>query len=162
MRFTTGEAALEGHPYPLGPLELQLEVDSAEGRSVSSLAVVIRDVGGTNLVNADIAAAEQVLRLEAGRNVVSLRIDALYLNPGEYTVDLWIGDGGPSGLDYVESAFQLLVLDPRPAGIGPSLVVTGLVPCALRASVASGSMRDDERARPKRASSDVDPRGAGR
>jgi len=162
VRFTTGEPALDGHPYPLGPLELQLEIDAAEGRSVSSLAVVIRDVGGTNLVNADIAAAEQTLRLEAGRNVVTLRIDSLYLNPGEYTVDLWVGDGGPTGLDYVESAFQLLVLDPRPAGTGPSLVVTGLVPCALRASVASGSMREGVRESSTAGSGGVDPRGAGR
>jgi ABC-type polysaccharide/polyol phosphate transport system ATPase subunit len=146
VRFTTGESTLQGHPYPLGPLELQLEIDAEQARSASSLAVVIRDVGGTNLVNADIAAAEQVLRLEQGPNVVSLRIDSLYLNPGEYTVDLWLGDGGASGVDYVESAFQLLVLDPRPAGTGPSLVVTGLVPCALSASARAGSLRDDGRA----------------
>ena len=151
VRFTTGESAMDGHPYPLGPLELQLEIDAVGGRTASSLAVVIRDVGGTNLVNADIAAAEQVLRLEPGPNVVSLRIDSLYLNPGEYTVDLWLGDGGPSGVDHVESAFQLLVHDPRPAGTGPSLVVTGLVPCALRASVAPGSLRDDARAHGDRA-----------
>ena len=162
MRFTTGEATLDGHPYPLGPLELELEIHAEQARTASSLAVVIRAVGGTNLVNADIAAAEQVLRLEPGPNVVSLRIESLYLNPGEYTVDLWLGDGGPSGLDYVESAFQLLVLDPRPAGTGPSLVVTGLVPCALRASIASGSMRDGERERATAASGDVDARGAGR
>jgi ABC-type polysaccharide/polyol phosphate transport system ATPase subunit len=163
VRFTTGEAALDGHPYPLGPLELQLEIDAVGPRTAASLAVVIRDVGGTNLVNADIAAAEQVLRLEGGPNVVSLRIESLYLNPGEYTVDLWLGDGGPSGVDYVESAFQLLVHDPRPAGTGPSLVVTGIVPCALRASVVPGSQRDDARDRGSRAASSTDGTpGAGR
>jgi lipopolysaccharide transport system ATP-binding protein len=119
-----------------------MQIDSPRARSIPTLAVTIRDIGGVNLVNADIAAASQVLRFDAGVNLVTLRIDALYLNPGEYTVDLWVGDGGPTGLDWVESAFQLLVLDPRPAGTGPSLVVTGLVPCALRASVAPGSMRD--------------------
>jgi lipopolysaccharide transport system ATP-binding protein len=129
---------------------------------VSSLAVVIRDVGGTNLVNADIAASEQIVRLDAGLSVVTLRIESLYLNPGEYTVDLWIGDGGPSGLDHVESAFQLLVLDPRPAGSGPSLVVTGIVPCTLRASVASGSVRDGVRDRMAAGSGGVDSRGADR
>ncbi|MFL5616791.1 MAG: ABC transporter ATP-binding protein [Gemmatimonadaceae bacterium] len=160
VRFTTGEPTLDGHPYPLGPLELQLEIDALQPRSVSSLAVVIRDVGGTNLVNADVAAAEQVVRLEPGRNVVTLRIESLYLNPGEYTVDLWIGDGGPSGLDHVESAFQLLVLDPRPAGTGPSLVVTGIVPCALRASVTPGSLRDVGRHRST--AGGVDLHGTGR
>jgi lipopolysaccharide transport system ATP-binding protein len=163
VRFTTGEATLDGHPYPLGPLELELEIHAEQARTASSLAVVIRDVGGTNLVNADIAAAEQVLRLEPGPNVVSLRIESLYLNPGEYTVDLWLGDGGPSGVDYIESAFQLLVHDPRPAGTGPSLVVTGLVPCALRASVASGSLRDDVRDRGDRTTLDTGGApGAGR
>jgi hypothetical protein len=47
-------------------VELQLEVDSAVGRCCVLARVVIRDVGGTNLVNADIAAAEQILRLAAG------------------------------------------------------------------------------------------------
>jgi ABC-type polysaccharide/polyol phosphate transport system ATPase subunit len=162
VRFTTGEATLDGHPYPLGPLEVQLEIDSEAARTASSLAVVIRDVGGTNLVNADIAAAEQVLRLEPGTNVVSVRIESLYLNPGEYSVDLWLGDGGPSGVDYVESAFQLLVHDPRPAGTGPSLVVTGLVPCALQASVAPGSLRDDARDSGDSAATGSGVSGAGR
>jgi hypothetical protein len=119
----------------LAPLEFLLEIDSTSARTVSSLAVVIRDVGGTNLVNADIAGDEREIRLEPGRNIVRLRIETLYLNPGEYMVDLWIGDGGPRGADHVESAFQLLVLDPRPAGAGPSLVVTGAVPCTVTASV---------------------------
>ncbi len=133
--FTTGREQLGGHPHPLAPLEFLLEIDSTSARAVTSLAVVIRDVGGTNLVNADIAADGRELRLQAGRNLVRLRIETLYLNPGEYTVELWIGDGGPRGADYVESAFQLLVLDPRPAGTGPSLDVTGAVPCTVTASV---------------------------
>ena len=133
--FTTGREQLGGHPHPLAPLEFLLEIDSTSARTVSSLAVVIRDVGGTNLVNADIAGDEREIRLEPGRNIVRLRIETLYLNPGEYMVDLWIGDGGPRGADHVESAFQLLVLDPRPAGAGPSLVVTGAVPCTVTASV---------------------------
>ena len=145
VRFTTGQPMLEGHPYPMGPLEVEMQIDAAHARSVASLAVVIRDVSGPKLVNADTAASEQVLRLESGRNVVTLRIESLYLNPGEYTVDLWIGDGGPTGADHIESAFQLLVYDPRPAGTGPSLEVIGIVPCALHASVVPGTPRDDVR-----------------
>jgi homopolymeric O-antigen transport system ATP-binding protein len=137
--FTTGLPRLDGHPHPLAPLEFSLEVDSETPRTVSSLAVVIREVGGANLVNADIASSGQSLSLDAGRNFVRLRILSLYLNPGEYTVDLWIGDGSPRGADHVESAFQLLVLDPRPAGDGPSVVVTGLVPCAVSASIEHGA-----------------------
>jgi len=145
VRFTTGQPMLEGHPYPMGPLEVEMQIDAAHARSVASLAVVIRDVSGPKLVNADTAASEQVLHLESGRNVVTLRIESLYLNPGEYTVDLWIGDGGPTGADHIESAFQLLVYDPRPAGTGPSLEVIGIVPCALHASVVPGPPRDDVR-----------------
>jgi energy-coupling factor transporter ATP-binding protein EcfA2 len=140
--FTTGSEILGGHPYPLAPLEFLLEVDSTAPRTVTSLAVVIRDVSGTNLVNADIAAQGDAIRLESGRNVVRLRIDTLYLNPGEYMVDLWIGDGGPRGADYVQSAFQLLVLDPRPAGTGPSVEVTGVVPCRLTVSLDAPSAHE--------------------
>ncbi len=133
--FSTGLELLGGHAHPLAPLEFLLEIDSPAARTVNSLAVVIRDVAGTNLVNADIAEEEKTVRLEPGRNVVRLRINALYLNPGEYSVELWLGDGSLHGADWVESAFQLLVLDPRPAGTGAGLQVIGLVPCSLTVSV---------------------------
>jgi len=137
--FSTGLDILGGHAHPLAPLEFVLEIESPTARTVNSLAVVIRDAAGANLVNADIAEEEQTVRLEAGRNVVRLRIKALYLNPGEYVVELWLGDGSLHGADWVESAFQLLVLDPRPAGTGAGLQVIGLVPCALTVSVEPAS-----------------------
>ena len=136
--YTNRSAYLDGQLYTSGPVEFVLDVTSDAARRVPSLAVVIRDRRGTNLVNADIAAHERVIRLQPGHNVVRLAIEALYLNPGEYTVDLWIGDGGGTGLDHLESAFQFRVLDPRPAGMGATPVVTGLVPCAVTASVEHG------------------------
>jgi lipopolysaccharide transport system ATP-binding protein len=86
-------------------------------------------------VNADIAAHGESVRLAPGHNVVRLQIDALYLNPGEYSIDLWVGEAGGSGFDHVERAFQLRVLDSRPVGTGATPVVTGLVPCSVRADV---------------------------
>lgn len=133
--YSSGNDLIGGHPYSLGPLEFVLEVISDSARTVSSLAVVIRDQGGTNLVNADIATHGQVIQLQEGRNAVRVSVAALYLNPGEYTVDLWLGDGSGSGFDHVESAFPLRVLDPRPAGTGATPVVTGAVPCRVTASV---------------------------
>ncbi len=134
-RYSSGVGSLGMHPHTYGPLEFVLDVASDTARQVSSLAVVIRDQRGTNLVNADVAARGQAIRLEQGRNVVRLGLEALYLNPGEYTVDLWVGDGGGSGFDHVESAFRLRVLDPRPVGTGPTPIVTGAVPCVLTVSV---------------------------
>ena len=138
MRFATGSGQLGGHAHTFGMLEFDLALQSSSARSISSLAVVIRDPHGSLLVNADIATQGSRLMLPQGGSVVCLRIESLYLNAGEYMVDLWIGDGG-AGHDHVESACRLRVFDPSPAGGGATPVVTGPVPCLVRATVRAAA-----------------------
>lgn len=102
-------------PHPHGPLELRLAISSDSTRTIDSLAVILLDLAGTRLINADTVLIDRTLQLQAGRNVVQLRIEALHLNPGLYRVALWLANprsarAAESVYDYLESAFDLEVV----------------------------------------------------
>ena len=117
VRYTSGNADAGYQPYPDGPLEFTMELETDERRAVPSFGVVFADRNGTKLVNADILATGVELELEPGRNTVVLTIDQLHLNPGVYDVALWIGDTVGVGYDLVEPAFQVDVVAQETAGL---------------------------------------------
>jgi len=120
VRFSSGRRALGGYPYPFGPLEFELQIASDADRTVQSLAVVIRSQGGTKLVNTDTASQGIPLHLSEGVNLVTIRIAALNLNPGVYTVGLWLAGSIAAAtlIDHVESAFDMEVVSDGSLGFG--------------------------------------------
>ena len=113
VRYSSLNDAVSFHPYPNGPLEILLAIESDSYRSVDSLAVAIyHKTAGTRLVNVDIASIGQVIDLKKGHNVVRLRIEQLYLNPDVYMLGLWLKDKGLkwTPLDYLEVAFEIEVV----------------------------------------------------
>lgn len=118
-------------PYPNGPLEFLLAIESDLPRSIGSIAVVIYNQNGTKLVNADTVSLGQVINLQQGRNIIKLKIKELHLNPGIYVIGLWIADpiiansssGAP--FDFLDCAFNIKVVNfeyekpgMRPSGDG--------------------------------------------
>jgi len=122
-RFSSDDTSVGGFPHPLGPLEFELTIASDAARAVESLAVVVRSQNGTKLINADTLSQGITLHLKEGLNAVKLRIGEFCLNPGAYTVGLWLAASasGASPIDYVETAFDLEVVpDPSEAfGVTP-------------------------------------------
>ena len=118
VRYSSGDADAGYQPYPDGPLEFTMEIETHERRIVPSFGVVFSDRNGTKLVNADVLATGVELELEPGRNTVVLAIEQLHLNPGAYDVTLWIGDTVGVGYDLVEPAFQVDVVAQETAGFG--------------------------------------------
>jgi len=113
VRYSSLNDSVSFHPYPNGPLEILLAIESDSYRSVDSLAVAIyHKTAGTRLVNVDIASIGQVIDLKKGHNVVRLRIEQLYLNPDVYMLGLWLKDKGLkwTPLDYLEVAFEIEVV----------------------------------------------------
>jgi lipopolysaccharide transport system ATP-binding protein len=114
-RFSSHDAGAEDFPYPLGPLEVELRIDSDAARAVASLALIISSTAGVKLVNADTVLNGQTLHLQEGANLVRVRIPELALNPGSYVVGFWLAptsEGYPV-LDFVEAGFDLeVVTDP--------------------------------------------------
>jgi len=113
VRYSSLNDAVSFHPYPNGPLEILLAIDSDSYRSVDSLAVAIYNkTAATRLVNADIASIGQTIDLKKGHNLVGLRIEQLHLNPDVYILGLWLKDKGLkwTPLDYLEVAFEIEVV----------------------------------------------------
>lgn len=122
FRFTSQNARTHSQPYPKGPLEFEFAIESDAERSVGSIAVNLSDLSGLRLVNADTVLINRVVPLRKGRNLVHLRIDKLYLNPGIYRVGLWMADpvinhATDTAYDHIESAGEIEVVDEDPDAI---------------------------------------------
>ncbi|HEV7993898.1 MAG TPA: ABC transporter ATP-binding protein [Gemmatimonadaceae bacterium] len=131
-----GAAEGVGLVEPDGPLTVTAVIESDVARTVESVALTIRSRVGAKLVNADTIALGQSVTLRQGRSEVSLRIDALHLNPGAYSVALWLSRAAGPPIDYIESAFELDVVRARESGFGLTPTADGLVPCTFQVSVA--------------------------
>jgi lipopolysaccharide transport system ATP-binding protein len=128
VRVSPVAGRLDGRPCSEGPLELTLAIESDVKRTVGSLAVSIESLSGTKLIEADIVSNGIVIQLAPGMNRLRFRIAALHLNPGLYSVRLWLGHTVNSGFDHIPSAFQLEVIRPLSAD-DPLPVTAGAVPC---------------------------------
>jgi len=122
IKYGSHNEAVSLHPYPNGPLEILLVIESDSYRSVAALAVTIYNKTGTKLVNAEIASIGQVIHLQKGHNIVRLLIEKLHLNPEIYTLGLWLNRTGRSlgatPLDNVESACEIEVVNPGSEDFG--------------------------------------------
>jgi hypothetical protein len=79
---------------------------------VDKLAVWFSDRYETVLVVANIAFLGETIDLHKGRNEVSFTIDQLHLNPGTYTVGVWMSRGSHStAIDRIAPAFPVDVVD---------------------------------------------------
>ena len=98
-------------------------------RCVGSLAVTLYDQFGNKLVNADNISLGQVIRLQKGRNVVGLKIENLYLNPGTYVLGLWLANLLGEIFDDAESVINVEVIDIEFEGLGRRAECDGVVKC---------------------------------
>lgn len=130
VQYSSLNQTLLFQPYSNGPLEFLLVIESFSFQAVESLAVSMSNQAGTLLVNADTDSIGQIISLNKGKNKVRLRIENLYLNPGFYTIGLWLAKSGNDVLDYVESAFEIEVINLRSEEF--VMQATGAVICKFK------------------------------
>ncbi len=111
VRYTADDPSLAFHPYPEGPLEFLLDVESDAARIVGSVGLSISTLSDTTLVTVDSMASGRGVSLRKGANRVRIAIENLHLMPGQYRVSFWIADP-LAGTDR-RAAFEMLheVLD---------------------------------------------------
>jgi hypothetical protein len=130
VKYSSLNPATSFHPYSNGPVEFSLLIESDTVRSVGSLAVVVYDAYGIKLVNADTISLGQGVNLQKGRNIVRVRIQALYLNPGIYVLGFWMADPlGCNVFDFIESAFEIEVVSCEGQEFGMRAGADGFVTC---------------------------------
>ncbi len=132
IKYSSLNPTISYVPYADGPLEFLLEIESTISISIESLAVAIQSQEGNLLVNADILEFAQVIKLEIGTNLIRLKMKKLSLKAGTYVISLWVDRTGKGAmeekaLDYVESAFEIEVIDNNPNAVVDE--VQGYVTC---------------------------------
>lgn len=110
LSFSSGSQATEFFPYTNGPLEVVLAIEADEEMEVESLGVTLYDTEGRKLVNADTSQLTEQLWLTAGTNRLELKIGSLHLNPGVYTLGLWLANHSGSVFDDIPSAVEIEVV----------------------------------------------------
>ena len=98
------KSSLAHHPYTNGPLDVMVNLVSKSAFTVGSIAIVIFDRYGTKLVNADSLSYGKNISLKKGLNTITFRMDQLHLNPGMYTIGLWVANPPIEVYDYIPSA----------------------------------------------------------
>jgi len=111
IKYAGNNPSLSYHPYANGPFEVSVNLISKAACSVGSMAVIIFDRYGTKLVNADTLSHGEPINLQEGRNTITLRMDQLHLNPGMYTIGLWVADPPIEIYDYISSATLFEVVE---------------------------------------------------
>ncbi len=114
------------YPHTNGAMEVSMNLLSKSNKSVGSIAVIIFDRYGTKLVNADTLSLGLPINLQEGQNTVKLRIDQVHLNPGLYTIGLWVADPPLDVYDYIPSAALFEVVETEKEKI--RVQADGLVP----------------------------------
>ena len=124
--YSAHSPASANRPYPDGPVEFRLRIESEVRRTVSSLAVTLYDPYGVKLVNADTLSLGRAIELKGGTNEVRLTIERLHLNPGSYTVGLWLANLG-NVFDRLDGALTVEVADLAEENLGGRAWSDGLV-----------------------------------
>jgi homopolymeric O-antigen transport system ATP-binding protein len=132
IRYTADLSDSDAQPRTNGPLIVETEVLADRPLIAGSYSVAIHDRLGAKLVNAETALRGQKLALNAGSTRIRTRFPRLPLNPGHYTLGLWLAQSAddPVGMDFVEDAVGIEVFDPQ-QGFAASSVDPGVVPCAF-------------------------------
>ncbi len=124
--YKSDDLSLKYYPYTDGPLDIAITLTAKSNCSVGSIAFIIFDRYGTKLINADTLSFGQSIDLQAGQNKLNLRIEQLHLNPGMYTIGLWVADPPGEIHDYIPSAALLEVVETEKGNI--RVQADGLVP----------------------------------
>jgi lipopolysaccharide transport system ATP-binding protein len=124
--------------YPDGALEFLLAIESDESRKVGSLAVAVYDQTGNRLVNADSLCFGETVKLQQGKTLVKVRIEQLHLKAGTFAIGFWLANPQTNQIfDYIESAFEIQVVDFAPERFGAKPLNDGIVSCHFSLSVIS-------------------------
>jgi ABC-type polysaccharide/polyol phosphate transport system ATPase subunit len=123
-------------PYSNESLDLEVQIESNEERSVPSLSATIADRYGTKLVNCDSISSGERMSLKKGLNHLHLHVKELHLNAGLYVVNLWLAFARNDPFDAVEGALTFEVADRPQVSLGAKPARDGCVTSDYLWSVA--------------------------
>ncbi|WP_020474039.1 ABC transporter ATP-binding protein [Zavarzinella formosa] len=111
-----------------GPVRLKLNINAEKPVMTDSIAVSFSDRTGYKLVNADSLRLDRPVHLRAGDNEIEVRLRALNLQPGTYTLGLTLARWPETTYDSIEPACDIEVA-PNPADGTTRSPIEGVVRC---------------------------------
>ena len=121
--------------YSGGPLHARLRVHADGPLIADSIAVSVSDRTGFKLINADTIRLDRPVALAAGLNAIELTLRAVNLQPGNYTLGLWLARWPDAVYDAIDAACDIEVV-PNPADGSVRPQADGVVRCDLELSAA--------------------------
>lgn len=112
--------------YTGGTLKISVNLVAKSACTVGSVAVVIYDRYGAKLINADTLSHGKSIDLHEGANTLQLTMKQLHLNPGMYTIGLWVADPPSEIHDYIPSAALFEIVETETENI--RVRADGLIP----------------------------------
>jgi lipopolysaccharide transport system ATP-binding protein len=140
--YSSQNPACNFQPYPDGPLEIRLRVFSDSSRIIDSLAVSFYDQTGSQIVNTDTITIGEQLHMDPGMNVISLKIKALHLKPGIYSIGLWLANPPYQVFDFIDQILKVEVIDTDTQKFGIRPTKDGSVTCDFSVQKLSGLAAD--------------------
>jgi len=131
VRFSGSDSATNNQPFRRGPLELSVRIASESRQSAVSIAFSLFDQDGMRLLNVDSDFLGRPMLLQAGMSHWTFRIPQLFMMPGVYVLNLWLGSRVGETLDRVEGALRLEVIERhgQPVGARRDSRYDGIVDC---------------------------------
>ena len=136
VRFGDPSRPTESGPRSMGPLRIEVRIESPRAVQAVLAADISHELGG-KLVNADSwTKANHLIDVPAGPSIWRFDIESLYLEAGRYMIDLWLADARHAPFDHRPMAVQIDVLnaDGLPADTSKPPQEYGLVTCRFRLS----------------------------
>lgn len=98
-----------------GDLEVELEVEAFEGVTDANVAIVVSEMTGFRVIDANLALKDDYLTLVPGQHaVVRFTLRNLLLRPDTYRLGIWIGRKNVEDIDInVDAATFTVEVDPR-------------------------------------------------
>ncbi|MCE9529632.1 MAG: ABC transporter ATP-binding protein [Planctomycetes bacterium] len=95
-----------------GPMNVRMTLLAEDFREADSLSVVLFDRSGVKILNADTMTLDRPIRFSEGEHRVSMRIHRVPLNPGVYTLGLWLAKRPAAVFDWIEAAGEIEIHEP--------------------------------------------------
>lgn len=111
-----------------GPLHAKLSIHATTPTITDSVAVTISDRTGMKLIHADTIRLDRPIALREGHNQIELNIRAVNLQPGTYTLGLWMARWPEVVFDSIDTVCDIEVA-PNPTDGSVRPVSDGTVRC---------------------------------
>jgi lipopolysaccharide transport system ATP-binding protein len=109
--YSSKSPTIGNHAFVEGPLEVRLRIESTIARDVSSLSITFYNEHGTKLVNCDTAIFGETIYLDQGQSEFTFQIKQLNLNPGIYTLGLYVAGNQHLVIDHNSRVGNIEVLE---------------------------------------------------